>query len=40
VTDVDPQAVMLLKKKFADRPEVEACQLDLAGEPRIDSPVE
>lgn len=40
VTDVDPQAVMLLKKKFADRPEVEACQLDLAGELRIDPPVE
>jgi SAM-dependent methyltransferase len=40
VTDVDPQAVTLLKKRFADRPEVEACQLDLSGEVHIEPPVE
>lgn len=40
VTDVDPQAVTLLKKRFADRPEVEACQLDLSGEVHIEPRVE
>jgi SAM-dependent methyltransferase len=40
VTDVDPQAVTLLTKKFADRPEVEARQLDLSGPVQIESPVE
>lgn len=40
VTDVDPQAVELMKKRFADRPEVEACQLDLSAQVHVDPPVE
>ena len=41
VTDVDPGAVALLSDRFADRPEVEARQLDLAAaaaEAAIDEP--
>ena len=33
VTDVDPDAVALMAERFADRPEVEARQLDLAHGP-------
>ncbi len=33
VTDVDPEAVQLMAERFADRPEVEARQLDLAHGP-------
>jgi SAM-dependent methyltransferase len=40
VTDVDPGAVRLLERRFADRPEAEARRLDLAAPPRIDPPVE
>jgi SAM-dependent methyltransferase len=40
VTDVDPQAVALLKRRFDDRPEVEARQLDLSAELHLDEPVE
>ena len=40
VTDVDPAAVESMRQRFADRPEVEARQLDLAGPlPDIGEPV-
>jgi SAM-dependent methyltransferase len=40
VTDVDPDAVASMAARFADRPEVEALQLDLAGPlPSIGAPV-
>lgn len=40
VTDVDPDAVALLKNRFADRAEVEAHQFDLAGTQALDRPVD
>lgn len=40
VTDVDPDAVKVLKERFADRPEAEAAQFDLASGARLDRPVE
>ncbi len=40
VTDVDPVCVTYLADRFADRPEVEACRLDLHGTlPEIGAPV-
>jgi SAM-dependent methyltransferase len=40
VTDVDPDAVRSMSRRFADRPEVEALQLDLAAPlPSIGTPV-
>ena len=39
-TDVDPGAVGVMAERFADRPEIEARQLDLGGEVGIDVPVE
>ncbi|HEY3687453.1 MAG TPA: class I SAM-dependent methyltransferase [Streptosporangiaceae bacterium] len=39
-TDVDPGAVAVMAERFADRPEIEARQLDLDGEVGIDEPVE
>lgn len=40
VTDVDPVCVAHLRRRFADRPEVEARQLDLQGTPQdTDAPV-
>lgn len=39
-TDVDPGAVAVMAERFADRPELEARQLDLDGEVSIDDPVE
>jgi len=39
-TDVDPGAVRVMNERFADRPELEARQLDLDGEIGIDEPVE
>jgi SAM-dependent methyltransferase len=40
VTDVDPDAVRSMARRFADRPEVEALQLDLAAPlPTIGTPV-
>lgn len=39
-TDVDPEAVRVMSERFADRPHVEARQLDLDGEVAIDEPVE
>ena len=40
VSDVDPEAVAVMKSRFADRPEVEACQFDLGAGSRLDRPVE
>lgn len=40
VTDVDPDAVAVLERRFADRPEVEVRQLDLAESPRLERPVD
>jgi SAM-dependent methyltransferase len=39
-SDVDPEAVAVMKSRFADRPEVEACQFDLGAGARLDRPVE
>lgn len=39
-TDVDAGAVKVMNERFADRPEIEARQLDLEGEIGIDEPVE
>lgn len=40
VTDVDADAVRVMKERFADRPEVEVLVLDLDEELRLDRPVE
>lgn len=40
VTDVDPAAVEIMKSRFADRAEVEACQFDLGAGSCLDRPVE
>lgn len=40
LTDVDPDAVAMMKKVFAERDEVEVCELDLEANPRLDRPVE
>ncbi len=40
VTDVDPDAVEVLKARFAGRPEVEAAQFDLGAGSRLDRPVQ
>lgn len=40
VTDVDPDAVAVMKTRFAERPEVEVQQFDLAGRARLDRPVD
>lgn len=40
VTDVDPDAVEVLKERFADRPEAEIHGLDLTAGDRLDRPVE
>ncbi|WP_231104880.1 class I SAM-dependent methyltransferase [Haloechinothrix halophila] len=39
VTDVDPEAVEVMGRKFADRPEVEARQFDVDTTPDIGKPV-
>ena len=39
-TDVDPDAVAVMKRRFADRAEVETCQFDLGAGARLDRPVE
>lgn len=40
VTDVDPGAVEVMRSRFADRPEVEVQQLDVAGTFSLEEPVE
>jgi SAM-dependent methyltransferase len=40
VTDVDPDAVEVLRERFAEHPEVEAAQFDLDAGTRLDRPVE
>jgi len=40
LTDADPDAVELLAERFADRPEVEARQLALGGDLKLDTPVD
>lgn len=40
VTDVDPEAVQVLKNRFADRPEAEAAVFDLSAGDRLERPVE
>ncbi|MQA07294.1 MAG: methyltransferase domain-containing protein [Pseudonocardiaceae bacterium] len=40
VTDVDPDAVERMKKRFADRSEVEVCQFDIDGQVPLADPVE
>jgi SAM-dependent methyltransferase len=39
VTDVDPDGLDVLRRRFAHRPEVEVRQLDLDGDPRLETPV-
>ena len=40
VTDVDPDAVEVMRSRFADRPEVEVQQLDVAGDFALPDPVD
>jgi SAM-dependent methyltransferase len=40
VSDVDPDAVAVMKSRFAARAEVETCQFDLGAGARLDRPVE
>lgn len=39
VTDVDPDGLEVMRRRFAGRPEVEVRPLDLDGQPRLDTPV-
>lgn len=40
VTDVDPDAVAVMRQRFAGRPEVAVCQLDVERGLQLDEPVE
>lgn len=40
VTDLDPEAVRLMAERFADRPEVEAREMDAEGAVDLDEPVD
>lgn len=40
VTDVDPDAVEVMRRRFADRPEVEVRRLDLDAGPEVGAPLE
>lgn len=40
VTDIDPEAVAVMRKRFADRPEVQVRQLDVESGLELDEPVD